>query len=501
MTPEHILPGDLRYASVINKQFNKRYTANPDYICVAHSVSDAAEALADAVREDLRVVVTSGGHCLEGFVSDPQVRVIIDVSPMKRVFHDTTMNAIAVECGATVGETFRALHENWGTVVPLGEYPGIGMGGHVVGGAFGFLCRELGLAADYLYAVEVITVNADGNVAVVIATREADDPNRELWWAHTGAGGGNFGIVTRYWFRAHDVNSNDPSLILPKAPERITTFEVTWSWADIDASSFERLLVNHGEWSEQHSAPDSPARTLFTTLELHRKQFGKIIIRGLSTEPVIAEAQIRDYVSAMSVGIPAPSEPVIERLGWLEFALNPFPALFGGSPGGVSMKAKDAMLKRRLDNEQIKVAYEYLTTDAFNLMGAMLGLATYGGRVNSALPDATAAPQRASIFDVACNTGWMNPSDAEANLRWAREFYRALFASTGGVPAPGTHYDGCLINHPDADLADAALNTSVTPWHTLYFQQNYPRLQQVKSRWDPHNIFHHALSIRPKHTG
>jgi FAD/FMN-containing dehydrogenase len=110
------------------------------------------------------------------------------------------MRAVAVEAGATVGETFRVLFEEWGVVVPLGEYPEIGIGGHVAGGAFGFLCPQLGLAADYLHAVEVVTVDAAGRARAVVATREASDPHRELWWAHTGGGGGNFGIVTRYWF-------------------------------------------------------------------------------------------------------------------------------------------------------------------------------------------------------------------------------------------------------------------------------------------------------------
>jgi len=64
------------------------------------------------------------------------------------------------------------------------------------------------------------------------------------------------------------------------------------------------------------------------------------------------------------------------------------------------------------------------------------------------------------------------------------------------VPAPGGAYDGSLINHPDTDLADPALNTSGVPWHTLYYQANYSRLQRIKARWDPRNVFHHALSIR-----
>ena len=77
-----------------------------------------------------------------------------------------------------------------------------------------------------------------------------------------------------------------------------------------------------------------------------------------------------------------------------------------------------------------------------------------------------------------------------------RAFYRALFADTGGVPVPGEYADGAKINHPDADLADPAWNTSGVPWYTLYYKDNYPRLQQVKARYDPQNIFHHALSIR-----
>jgi aclacinomycin oxidase len=81
-------------------------------------------------------------------------------------------------------------------------------------------------------------------------------------------------------------------------------------------------------------------------------------------------------------------------------------------------------------------------------------------------------------------------------LAWLRAFYRDLFAETGGVPVPGERNDGAMINHPDADLADPKLNTSGVPWHTFYYKDNYPRLQSVKARWDPRNVFHHALSIR-----
>ena len=105
-------------------------------------------------------------------------------------------------------------------------------------------------------------------------------------------------------------------------------------------------------------------------------------------------------------------------------------------------------------------------------------------------------PLSAARSYTACTTGWLDPRDEAKNLAWVRAFYRDLFAETGGVPVPGDAYDGALINHPDTDLADAAWNTSGVPWSTLYYQDNYARLQRIKAQYDPCNVFRHALSIR-----
>lgn len=489
-------PEDPRYRAVVEKAFNKRFKASPDYVRLVSSTTQVMEAVEEAVQAGRRLVVTSGGHCLEGFVSDPDVRVILDISPMKRIEYDAGRAAVSVEAGATVGETFKALYEEWGVVVPLGEYPGIGMGGHVAGGAFGFLCRQHGLAADYLDAVEVVTVDAGGRARSVVASREASDPNRELWWAHTGGGAGNFGVVTRYWFRSPDASGSDPRRALPRAPESITTFRAEWDWRELERASFVRLLRNHGVWSEQNSGADSPNASLWSVLAVHRKQLGKVVIRGLNTAGASADRQVDDYLAALSEGVRAPGGRELARLSWLEFALNPFPDLFAAPPGGVSAKVKDALLKKRLNDRQLGVAYDYLTSTDHDVMGGMLGLATYGGRINTVAPDATASAQRNSIFDIACNVGWIDPNEATRNLRWVRAFYRDLFAETGGVPVPGEAYDGTFINHPDTDLVDPALNSSGVPWHKLYYQDNYPRLQRVKAKWDPRNVFRHALSIR-----
>ena len=495
--PIKLGPDDPRYDAVVEKRFNKRFHAQPDYVRVVSSTDQVVSAVEEAVSEERLLVVTSGGHCLEGFVSDPEVRVIIDISPMKRVYHDAEMRAVAVEAGATVGETFRALFEMWGVVIPLGEYPEIGMGGHVVGGAFGFLCRQLGLAADYLYAVEVVTVDKSGRASSVVATSEKSDPNRDLWWAHTGGGGGNFGVVTRYWFRSPDASGDEPAKLLPRAPESITTVRAEWNCNDIDETSFLRLVRNHGIWCERNSDADSPNASLWTLLELHRKEFGKIIVRGVSTAGAAVERQVDDHLAALSEGLIAPQGKELARMSWLEFALNPFPEMFAMPPGGVSVKVKDALLKKRFTDHQIAVAHDYLTRTDHDAMGGMLGLATYGGRINTVATDATAASQRGSILDTACTTGWVDPREEAKKLKWVRAFYRDLFAESGGVPVPGEAYDGAFINHPDVDVADPALNTSGVPWHTLYYKENYQRLQRIKARWDPRDVFRHALSIRP----
>jgi hypothetical protein len=375
----YVSPSDARYQAVVDRQFNKRYTAVPDAIAIARTTADVVAAVQRAVNEDRRIVATSGGHCLEGFVSDPDVRVIVDVSPMKRVYFDDERKAIAVEAGTTVGETYRALFDEWGVMIPLGQYPAIGTGGHVAGGGFGFFHRQFGLAADHLYGVEVVTVDEHGRAGSVVATREPADPHRDLWWAHTGGGAGTFGIVTRQWFRSPTATGDDPAALLPRAPAEVTTFTVQWPWGTLDQTRFQRLMNNHGAWSERHAVPDSPSASMFTLMELHRRQFGRIVARGVTTASATAPAsssagrarvasareQIEEFVSSLADGITMPlaatgqrwSMEDVQRMPWLDFVLQPFPDLFAPPPpGGVRMKAKDAVCPGRVRSHAIRAA-------------------------------------------------------------------------------------------------------------------------------------------------
>jgi FAD/FMN-containing dehydrogenase len=494
---DKIGPDDPRYADLVRRGFNKRFTGKPDYVRLVGSTEQVVDAVQDAVREKLRVVVRSGGHCLEGFVADPAVRVVIDTSLMTAVDYDPQMSAFAIEAGATVGEAYRKLFLGWGVTIPAGESPDVGMGGHVLGGAFGFLCRELGLAADYLYAVEVVVVDETGIAKSVVATLEPSDPNRELWWAHTGGGGGNFGVVTRYWFRSQDARSSDPASLLPKAPDSVLAFRVEWNWEDIDRAAFTKLMRNFGDWCERNSDATSPFAKLFSLLFLRRKQYGKVELKGLSTAGTDAERLFDEHLAAINESVRVHHSREVERTSWLAFALNPFPELFRVGAENARAKVKDALLRKRFTDRQTEVAYSYLTRTDHDVVGGVLCLGTYGGKLNTVAPDATASAQRGSILETACTAGWGDPKDEARTLAWVRPFYRDLFADTGGVPVPGEVSDGALINHPDVDLADPQWNTSGVPWHKLYYKDNYPRLQRVKARWDPRNVFHHALSIRP----
>ncbi len=113
-------------------------------------------------------------------------------------------------------------------------------------------------------------------------------------------------------------------------------------------------------------------------------------------------------------------------------------------------------------------------------------------------PQDTAVAQRDVVMKAVYHAAWESQADDAAHLAWIRAFYRDVHADTGGVPVPGEVSDGSYINYADADLADPEWNTSNVPWHTLYYKDNYRRLQRVKAHWDPRNVFRHALAIEPR---
>src|SRR5258705_5529390 len=121
--PAKVGPGDPRSADPARRGFNQRFSGRPDYVRLVGSTADVVEAVQDAVREKARVVVRSGGHCLEGFVADPAVRVVVDTSLMADVSYDAERRAFVVEAGATNGPPDPKLFPGWRGALPPGRGP------------------------------------------------------------------------------------------------------------------------------------------------------------------------------------------------------------------------------------------------------------------------------------------------------------------------------------------------------------------------------------------
>ena len=118
---------------------------------------------------------------------------------------------------------------------------------------------------------------------------------------------------------------------------------------------------------------------------------------------------------------------------------------------------------------------------------------TWGGKINALSPQDTAVAERDSVALFSVGNFWDNPDEDEKHLTWNRTLYRDVFAATGGVPVPNGRTGGCFINWPDPDLLEEEWNRSGVPWSELYYGWNYKTLQEAKARWDPHQVFNHAL--------
>jgi aclacinomycin oxidase len=153
------------------------------------------------------------------------------------------------------------------------------------------------------------------------------------------------------------------------------------------------------------------------------------------------------------------------------------------------------VLRKPWTANQVKALYRGLTDPSYKGWTTVY-LAAYGCQVNTVAPSATAVAQRDSILKVWFSGGWADAAEDAAQIDWIRRFYRSVHEETGGVPVPNDNQDGSFINYPDVDLRDPNWNTSGVPWHTLYYKDNYPKLQRVKAKYDPLNVFGHALGIQ-----
>lgn len=485
---------DGRYPD-LRRGANARWIGSPLEIVIAETPADVVAAVQRAVASGGRVAVRSGGHCYEGFVTAPDVTTVIDVRGLAEVEYDVDQQAFAVGAGLTLGEAYSMLYRRWGITIPGGTCPTVGVGGHVVGGGYGALSRRFGLTVDHLHGVEVVTVDAQGQAHLTIATRSDGGALGELWWAHTGGGGGNFGIVVRYLFRTPGTKGKPRHLQLPKAPSSLHLSTVAWSWDGLDRKRFGCLLQNFAEWFSANQDPATPQAALFSQLRPQHISAGGFQMTTQIDASVPGAADVLDrFLRAVDAGSGAPPV-VLERreLPWLH-AVTDWPG-FTVADTTRRFKGKSAYMRRGFDPEQISAMYQSLTDTAYTNPAALVMLTGFGGAINRVGRADTAVWQRDSVVKINYINFWDEAEDDAVNLRWMRNLYRTVYAATGGVPVSGDRTDGCYVGYADVDLSDGALNTSGVTWSELYYGANYGRLQRVKAFWDPTRMFRHAQSV------
>ena len=188
--------GDAGY-ELARRVYNAMIDRRPALVAQAAGADDVARLLAYARQRDLPVAIRGGGHNGAGLgtVDDG---IVIDLSAIRGIDVDPRARTVRVGGGCTWGEVDRATHEH-GLATPSGIISTTGVGGLTLGGGLGHLTRRHGLAIDNLVGADVVLANGE----LVHASK---DEHPDLFWALRG-GGGNFGVVTAFEFRLHEIDT------------------------------------------------------------------------------------------------------------------------------------------------------------------------------------------------------------------------------------------------------------------------------------------------------
>lgn len=227
-----ILPDSADYDKV-RQVFYGGLDKKPAVIIEVADAKDISRAILLAKEHNLELAIRSGGHSVAGY-SSSDGGIVIDLRHMRKIEVDTANKTVWAGPGLTAGELTSEL-DKYNLVLGFGDTGSVGIGGITLGGGVGFLARKFGLAIDNLLAAEIVA--ADGEILQV------DDKNHpDLFWAIRG-GGGNFGVVTKFKYKLHELGEcYGGMLLLPATAEVISGFVDIAKRAPDELSTIANLM-------------------------------------------------------------------------------------------------------------------------------------------------------------------------------------------------------------------------------------------------------------------
>jgi FAD/FMN-containing dehydrogenase len=437
-----VQPSDVDYDDV-RAVWNGMIDKRPALIARCAGVADVVTAVQFAKEYNLRVAVRGGGHNASGnAVCDDGL--MIDLSLMKGIRVDPLRQTVRAEGGVTIGELD---HETqvFELAVPMGVVTATGIAGLTLAGGLGWLRRRYGLSCDNLIAADVVTGN--GEFVTASTTTNAD-----LLWGLQG-GGGNFGVVTSFEYRA-----------FPIGPEVFLAFVLHPG----SGTAAKEALQFYKEWSQ--SASDEISSFAITQ---HTPAVDEI--------PVEHHGQPTVIFLAMHSGDVQQGEQELQSLR--DYG-TPFADLSGSMRYLEVQRFFDADYPAHEMRYYWKARYLHdLSTDVIDALlrlneaspshHSTLDVWQLGGAMGRVAPQNTAFGDRSAPFLIGIEANWESPDDDQACIEWAREVFRVLepFATSREYfNFPGLYEEG----------EKSVRNT---------FGANLGRLQSIKRKYDPDNLF------------
>lgn len=440
---------------VARKLLNERLDFRPEEIVYCYGEADVVNAVRYALANGFQVGVRSGGHDYEGF-SLNDGGLVIDTSRCDQFSVNAERGTAIVGPGTPLRTLYHRLGGTRlyagdpGYTLPGGSCGTVAVGGLVTGGGFGLLSRKYGMFCDKLVRVRLV----DGTGTAREAT--ADDDPDDLLWATRGGGGGNFGVVTECEFE------------LVKAVPAVTSFGFTWPAHDDLVRTIVRRFTG---WE--------PSNEMFANVIVHAAgDTGSQVSFG--GQSFGSQAQTLAEIAPVVGGddpLPPPLSASVSPLQTLSL-LDAADAGGGDDFEHHNWKMASSLGRGRLSERGLDAVVDALhagpTSDCY------VQFDTFGGAINDVAADATAFVHRDMTYTVQYQAYWTDPAVSEISQAWLRDAFETIDEQIGTRAS--------YRNYCDLNLLD---------WEDRYYKDNYPRLREAKSRFDPHNLFHYPQSIVP----